>query len=107
MKTLLHLLRTTRELIVLAPLAAGVLIAILAGYTALTGRPTAVSLVPLVEFAIALLRFTLCAAFAALIQESALGYRAEKPGGRLSDDLADAAIFLALLAAALLSTASF
>jgi len=107
MKTLLRLLRTTREITLLAPLAAIILLASLAGYSALTGRPAAVSLVPLIEFGIALLRFTLCAAFAALIQESALGYRAEKSGGLLSDDLLDALIFLSLLTAALISTAAF
>ena len=102
------LLTNTRELVILAPLAAIVLLVILHLVAYLTGRPTAVSLVPLVEFGINLLRFTVCGAFAALFQASALGYRAAKSGTHpLSDDVCDAAIFLALFITALVATSVF
>jgi hypothetical protein len=101
------LLATSRELVVLVPLSAVVLYAILLGIAALTGRPSEVSLVPLAEFAIALVRFAICGAFAVLFQASALGYRAPKPGGSLADDIFDAAVFLALFLMALIATSFF
>jgi hypothetical protein len=101
MKKLIELLKssfaTSRELVVLVPLSAGVLYLLLLGISYLTGRPSEVSLVPLAEFGISLVKVTTCAAFAAILQASALGYRAPKAGGSLADDVFDASVFIALL----------
>ena len=107
MKTLRTIFRESRELVVLAPLAALVMIGILALVAEMTGRPAAVSLVPLVEFGITLVRVVVCAAFAALIQGSVLGWRAEKAGGELADDALDAVIYLLIFVVMLIATAIF
>lgn len=107
MKTLLALWRNSRELVVIAPLAALLLVLALWGVSGLTGRPVAVSLVPLVEFAISLVRVATCGAFAAMFQASCLGYRAEKSGGSLADDIHDAWVFIVLFITILVSTAVF
>jgi cation transporter-like permease len=101
------LLANSRELVILVPLSALLLWAALLGISALTGAPVLDSPVPLAEFAIALVRFTVCGAFATLFQASALGYRAEKSGGSLADDAFDASVFVVLFLMALVATSVF
>lgn len=107
MNRIRQIFRDSRELTVLVPVTAVLLLLALWAVSALTGRPVAVSLVPLVEFSINLIRAVLCGAFAAMFQASALGYRAEKSGGTLADDIHDASVFIVLFIVFLLATANF
>jgi hypothetical protein len=102
-----QIFRSSRELVVLVPLANVLLVLVLWGVSGLTGRPVAVSLVPLVEFSISLVRVIVCGAFAALLHESVLGFRAEKSGGTLADDLTDAGIWLTIWIVLLHFSAAF
>lgn len=94
MNRLRQIFRDSRELTILVPVTAVLLLLALWAVSALTGRPVAVSLVPLVEFSINLIRAVLCGAFAAMFQASALGYRAEKSGGTIADDIHDAGVYV-------------
>lgn len=107
MKKLIAIFENARELVLLAPLSALFLWFMLCWVATMTGRPVAVSLVPLSEFGINLVRVAVCGAFAAMFQASALGYRAEKSGGTLSDDIHDATVFVVLFVIILKATASF
>jgi len=106
-KFLKNLFDNSRELVIGATAAVLILIGSLHLISVLTGRATAVSLVPLVEFSIALIRFTVCGAAAALFQVSAIGYRDRGTGGNPLDDIFDAVVFLALFILALVSTCYF